>query len=102
MEDAVHGVSAEAKQANVDLFSRFAVMRNGASGTTSRSRLSLSPDLLHMNDWSYGCIAKLLVASTSEAAARPFACARAAGVHPLPRAGIERDPEKSRPYGTCA
>jgi hypothetical protein len=30
----------------------------------------LSPDLLHMNDWSYGCLAKLLAASIVDATRR--------------------------------
>jgi hypothetical protein len=49
----------------------------------SESRLTipfeafLSPDLLHMNDWSYGCLAKLLSSAMAEAATRPVASARA-------------------------
>ena len=35
----------------------------------------LSSDELHMNDWSYGCIAKLLAAAIAEAATRPMATA---------------------------
>ncbi len=31
----------------------------------------LSPDELHMNDWSYACVGKLLAASIAEAATRP-------------------------------
>ena len=31
----------------------------------------LSPDGLHMNDWSYACIAKCLAAAIAEAATRP-------------------------------
>jgi acyl-CoA thioesterase I len=30
----------------------------------------LSPDELHMNDWSYGCVAKLLAGAIVEAATR--------------------------------
>ncbi len=28
----------------------------------------VSPDELHMNDWSYGCVAKLLAGAIAEAA----------------------------------
>jgi hypothetical protein len=35
----------------------------------------LSPDLLHMNDWGYACLAKLLGAAMAEAATRPVAAA---------------------------
>jgi acyl-CoA thioesterase I len=39
----------------------------------------VSPDHLHMNDWSYACVAKLLSGAIAEAATRPIA---AAAVHP--------------------
>ena len=86
-EDMVNLISAEAKQANVDLFPRFAVMREWHDRDGIPFEAFLSPDLLHMNDWSYGCIAKLLAASISEAATRPFASARASGVHAAPPHG---------------
>jgi hypothetical protein len=38
----------------------------------------LSPDGLHMNDWSYGCFAKALSVAISEAAQRPMLSAIAA------------------------
>ena len=31
----------------------------------------VSPDGLHMNDWSYGCLAKALTVAIAEAAQRP-------------------------------
>jgi acyl-CoA thioesterase I len=82
-EDMVNLISAESKKANVDLFPRFAVMREWRDRDGIPFEAFLSPDLLHMNDWSYACIAKLLGASISEAATRPFASARAGGVHPV-------------------
>jgi acyl-CoA thioesterase I len=81
-EDMVNLISAEAKRGNVDLFPRFALMREWRDRDGIPFESFLSPDLLHMNDWSYGCIAKLLAASISEAATRPFASARAGSVHP--------------------
>jgi acyl-CoA thioesterase I len=80
-EDMVNLISAESKQANVNLFPRFAVMREWRDRDGIPFEAFLSSDLLHMNDWSYGCIAKLIAASISEAATRPFASARN-GVHP--------------------
>jgi hypothetical protein len=32
----------------------------------------VSPDGLHMNDWSYGCLAKAIGVAISEAAQRPM------------------------------
>jgi acyl-CoA thioesterase-1 len=86
-EEMVNLISAEAKQGNVDLFPRFAIMKEWRGRDGIPFEAFLSPDLLHMNDWSYACIAKLLAASISEAATRPFASARAAGVHPAAQHG---------------
>jgi hypothetical protein len=36
-----------------------------------------SPDQLHMNDWSYSCLAKTLTAAIAEAALRPTTSAAA-------------------------
>ncbi len=86
-EDMVNLISAEAKQGNVDLFPRFAIMREWRDRDGIPFEAFLSPDLLHMNDWSYACIAKLLAASISDAATRSFASARAGSVHPAPPHG---------------
>ena len=37
----------------------------------------LSPDELHMNDWSYACVARALGAAIAEAATRPTESASA-------------------------
>jgi acyl-CoA thioesterase I len=75
--DMVNLISAAAKQASVDLFPRFALMRGWREQEGIPFESFLSPDLLHMNDWSYGCLAKLLSGAMVEAATRPFASARA-------------------------
>ena len=49
-----------ARRRNVDLFQRFAVMRYWRLTEDIPFSAFVSPDELHMNDWSYGCIAKLL------------------------------------------
>jgi hypothetical protein len=41
----------------------------------------VSPDGLHMNDWSYGCLAKWLATAIEEAATRPAATATAHRMH---------------------
>ena len=75
MEDQI---ALAAKQENVDLFGRFALMRNWHEVRHIPFDAFVAPDQLHMNDWSYACVAKLLAAAISEAATRPIASARAA------------------------
>ncbi|MGA9323492.1 MAG: SGNH/GDSL hydrolase family protein, partial [Xanthobacteraceae bacterium] len=74
MEDQI---AFAAKQENVDLFGRFALMRNWHEVRHIPFDAFVAPDQLHMNDWSYACVAKLLAAAISEAATRPIASARA-------------------------
>jgi acyl-CoA thioesterase I len=75
-EEMVNLISAAAKRDSVDLFPRFAVMRGWHDQEAIPFETFLSPDLLHMNDWSYGCLAKLLSSTMAEAATRPVASAR--------------------------
>ena len=63
-------IDATAKQADVDLFQRYAVMRYWRLTEDLPFSAFVSPDELHMNDWSYGCIAKLLAGAIREAATR--------------------------------
>jgi lysophospholipase L1-like esterase len=60
-----------AKEAHVDLFQRFALMRYWRLTESMPFDTFLSPDELHMNDWSYGCVAKLLASAIADAAQRP-------------------------------
>jgi acyl-CoA thioesterase I len=69
-EAMVDLIAAEAKRDNVDLFRRFALMRDWAVVRHISFRQSLAPDGLHMNDWSYGCMAKLLAGAIADAATR--------------------------------
>jgi acyl-CoA thioesterase-1 len=73
----VEQIEAAAKEENVDLFRRFAVMRNWYQVQHLAFDVFVSPDQLHMNDWSYACAAKLLGAAISEAATRPITSAAA-------------------------
>ena len=70
-------IDLAAKQANVDLFQRFAVMRYWRLTEDIPFSVFVSPDELHMNDWSYGCIAKLLAQAMHEAATRSTVTATA-------------------------
>lgn len=59
-EPTVQMISAAAKEGSVELFRRFAVMRYWHDAKQIPFETFLSPDGLHMNDWSYDCVAKLL------------------------------------------
>jgi lysophospholipase L1-like esterase len=63
-------IDATARQSRADLFQRFAVMRYWRLTEDMPFGAFLSPDELHMNDWSYGCIAKLLAGAIADAAMR--------------------------------
>jgi acyl-CoA thioesterase-1 len=75
----VEQIAIAAKQEDVDLFQRFAIMRDWHDMQHLSFDIFVSPDRLHMNDWSYACLAKLLSVAIGEAATRPIA---AAAVHP--------------------
>jgi lysophospholipase L1-like esterase len=73
----VEQIAVAAKDEDVDLFHRFALMRNWHEVQHLPFDVFVSPDQLHMNDWSYACVAKLLGAAIAEAATRPVASAAA-------------------------
>jgi lysophospholipase L1-like esterase len=77
-ESMVNLISATAKKANIDLIPRFAVMRYWHDHDHMEFAEFISPDGLHMNDWSYACLAKLISGSIIEAATRNIASAQAA------------------------
>jgi lysophospholipase L1-like esterase len=64
-------IDATAREARVSVFHRFAVMRHWRVAQNIPFRTFVSEDELHMNDWSYGCIAKLLAAAISDVIIRP-------------------------------
>ena len=72
MEDQI---ARAAKEGSIDLFNRFAVMREWHDVQHMPFEAFVAPDGLHMNDWGYGCVAKLLAGAISEAATRPVASA---------------------------
>jgi len=70
-------IAGAAKEASVNVFDRFAIMRHWRLAQNMAFKDFLSPDELHMNDWSYGCTAKLLAKAIKEAATRPALTATA-------------------------
>jgi acyl-CoA thioesterase I len=74
-EGMVSLIAATAKEQSVDVFRRFALMKRWHQTDHMPFDAFVSPDGLHMNDWSYGCLAKWLGAAIVEAATRPIATA---------------------------
>jgi acyl-CoA thioesterase-1 len=64
----VDQIALAAKDEHVDLFHRFAVMRDWHEVQHDAYDVFVSPDGLHMNDWGYACWAKLLAATIAQAA----------------------------------
>jgi acyl-CoA thioesterase-1 len=69
-------ISATAKASNVELFDRFAVMKYWRETRGMSFEAFLNPDLLHMNDWGYDCLARLLANEIADAAIRAPLTAR--------------------------
>jgi acyl-CoA thioesterase I len=63
-------ISPAAREMQIDLFHCFAVMRYWHLTEDLPFGAFLSKDELHMNDWSYGSIAKLLARAIADAATR--------------------------------
>jgi lysophospholipase L1-like esterase len=74
-ESMVSVIAAASVSRGVDLFPRFAVMREWHDAAAIPFEAFLSPDLLHMNDWGYACFARLLGDAMAEAATRPVVAA---------------------------
>lgn len=63
-------VGSTAKSEGAGLFHRFALMRYWMETERMGFEDFLSPDGLHMNDWSYACVAKVLAAAIEDATRR--------------------------------
>ena len=70
-EHMVELIATTAKAEDVDLFRRFDVMKRWREVDHLGFETFVSPDGLHMNDWSYACMAKGLGLAIAEAAERP-------------------------------
>jgi hypothetical protein len=67
----VESISAIAKEENVALFRRYDVMKRWSEVDRLPFSVFVAGDGLHMNDWSYACMAKGLGMAIAEAAQRP-------------------------------
>jgi len=75
-------IASTAKAEHVGVFHRFELMRRWREAEQLPFETFVSTDGLHMNDWSYACLAKALGVAIAEAATRPTATA--VGPHPAP------------------
>jgi acyl-CoA thioesterase-1 len=82
-EGMVKLIATSAKQGDVDLIQRFAMMRWWHDHENMNFSEFTSPDNLHMNDWGYACLAKQISASIVEAATRTVTSASARAVVPV-------------------
>jgi hypothetical protein len=73
-------IATAAKSEHVCLFNRFALMRRWHETEHLPFETFVSADGLHMNDWSYACLAKALGIAIAEAATRPTATASGSSV----------------------
>jgi hypothetical protein len=76
-------IALTAKQEDVDLFHRFDLMKHWVDADHLGFETFVSPDGLHMNDWSYACMAKGLGIAIAEAATRPLVSAKATAARAL-------------------
>ena len=67
----VEFIAVTAKVENVDLFRRFDVMTRWRDDDHMAFESFVAPDGLHMNDWSYACMAKGLTVAIADAVERP-------------------------------
>src|SRR5215475_894597 len=69
-------IASTAKREDIYLFPRFDLMRRWHDVDHIAFKTFVSLDGLHMNDWSYGCLARALSVAISEATQRPVLSAR--------------------------
>jgi len=65
-------IATAAKREDVDLFRRYDVMKRWNEVNHIAFDKFVAPDGLHLNDWSYACMAKGLGQAIAEAAQRPI------------------------------
>src|SRR6266511_956819 len=81
-DDMVSLIATTAKTARVCHFRRFDLMRHWHETEHLPCKAFMSLDGLHMNDWSYACLAKALGLAIAEAAERPTATAIGPSIAP--------------------
>jgi len=67
ISEMVDLISIAAKQESVDLFRRFTLMQHWREVEDMPFETFISADGLHMNDWSYDCVAKALAGAIVDA-----------------------------------
>jgi len=77
VEQAVDVITATARDSEVGLFDRFAAMRYWSETEKMPFDRFVTPDGLHMNDWGYACVAKLLATAILDGTKPPAATATA-------------------------
>jgi hypothetical protein len=64
-------IAATARGTDVNLFRRYELMRRWREVEQLAFDKFISPDELHMNDWSYACVARALGTAIGDTAVRP-------------------------------
>ena len=77
IEQSVDVITATARDAEVGLFDRFAAMRYWSETEKIPFDQFITADGLHMNDWGYACVAKLVANAILEGTQLPPATATA-------------------------
>lgn len=68
--DMLDLVAVAGRETGVDVFDRFSIMKSWSEDRRYGFDVFITPDGLHMNDWGYGCLAKLLAVALEGAPAR--------------------------------
>jgi acyl-CoA thioesterase I len=71
-------IAETARATNVNLFRRHELMRRWREVEQLAFDKFISPDELHMNDWSYACVARALGTAIADASTRPAPTAQGA------------------------
>lgn len=88
------------EEANVPVFRRFALMQHWHEAREYAFSDILAPDLFHMNDWSYGCLARNLAAAlVANAQSAPAATTVTNAAVTAP---AEKTPARAAPAETVA
>ena len=71
-------IAQTARETNANLFRRYELMRRWREIEQLAFDKFISPDELHMNDWSYACVARAIGTAIGDAAIRPAPTAQGA------------------------
>jgi acyl-CoA thioesterase-1 len=80
VENAVDVITATARDEEVGLFNRFAAMRYWRETEQLPFDQFVTADGLHMNDWGYACVAKLIAGALLDGTKLPTATAKVSAV----------------------